>query len=76
MCVLDHSRVIAAARRVPAMPEPACPHCHEPMKRAFTIAPSEGLPEMLVLYCAPCKHVETIAATSPAPNAQSTSRLS
>ena len=44
-----------------------CPYCHDPMKRAFTIAPSEGQPEMLVLYCAPRKHVETIATTSPRP---------
>jgi uncharacterized protein (UPF0212 family) len=44
-----------------------CPYCHERMKPVFTIAPSEGLPEMLVLYCAPCKHVETIATTSLRP---------
>lgn len=51
------------------MSEPAspCPYCREPMKRAFTIAPSDGQPEMLVLYCAPCKHVKTIAPTSPRP---------
>jgi hypothetical protein len=58
------------------MPEPACPHCHQPMKCAFTIATAEEFPEMLVLYCAPGKHVETIAATSPRPNAPSASRLS
>ena len=46
---------------------PPCPYCHEPMTPVFTIAPFEGLPEMLVLYCAPCKHVETVAATSPRP---------
>jgi hypothetical protein len=47
------------------MSEPVfpCPYC-EPLKRAFTIAPSDGQPEMLVLYCAACKHVETLATTS------------
>ena len=49
---------------------PPCPYCHEPMTPVFTIAPFEGLPEMLVLYCAPCKHVEPVAATSTAPNAR------
>ena len=51
------------------MSEPAspCPYCHEPLKRAFTIGPSDGQPEMLVLYCALCKHVETIATTSLRP---------
>jgi len=37
------------------------------MMRAFTLARSDGQPEMLVLYCAPCKHLETIATTSPRP---------
>ena len=60
------------------MTEPACPHCDEPVKRAFTIAPSEGLPEMLVLYCTLCKHVETKTQDSggiTAPDGQA-SRLS
>ena len=48
-------------------PAPACPYCREPLKRAFTIAPSEGQPEMLVLYCTACKHVETLATTSLRP---------
>jgi hypothetical protein len=51
------------------MSEPAslCPYCHAPLKRAFTIAPSDAEPEMLVVYCAPCKHVETLASTSLRP---------
>jgi hypothetical protein len=44
-----------------------CPYCHKPMKRAFTIAPSDGQAEIFVLYCASCKHVETIATTSLRP---------
>ena len=43
------------------MPEPACPHCHQPMKCAFTIATAEEFPEMLVLYCAPGKHGDIAA---------------
>jgi hypothetical protein len=46
------------------------------MKRAFTITASEGLSEMLVFYCAPCKHVETKGGGGiTAPNGQSSSRL-
>ncbi len=54
---------------------PPCPYCHEPMTPVFTIAPFEGLPEMLVLYCAPCKHVETVAATSPRPTLDEKPRM-
>jgi hypothetical protein len=53
----------AARQRCLAQELTPCLYCHEPLKRAFTIAPSDGQPEMLVLYCAPCKHVETIATT-------------
>jgi hypothetical protein len=60
------------------MSDPAspCPCCDEQLKRAFTIAPSEGQPEMLVLYCAACKHVETLTSNDiTAPYAQSASRM-
>jgi len=52
-----------------------CPYCHEPLKRAFTIAPSDGQPEMLVLYCAPLQTRRNDSNDVTASNAQSASRV-
>jgi hypothetical protein len=62
-------------RRGPTQAVREAANCHEPMTPVFTIAPFEGLPEMLVLYCAPCKHVETVAATSPRPTLDEKPRM-